>query len=490
MDALPVNLLIENRLGVVVGGGKVALRKCQSLMAAGARVRVVSPELCPELERLVAEKDAVTYRERPFKTADIQDAALVFACANDRSVNLHVLEHCRNAGIICSCVDGNWVRSDFTSPAVTRHGGLTLTVSTGGQSCRRAKLIKQSLARHIESIETADLVVAGTDHRYLSLEAREPFHLGGPRLERTGAMLMQLLGVHEFMLLNTCNRVEIVAVVSHATAAGGLLCHALGFDRLPEKKFYQLEGLAAWEHSALVCAGILSQTPGENHVAAQMKQALAYAIKKGWAAGMLQEWMASALHISKHMKNDVVPDIPVFEIEDLAMLSLNEFNQGIQNKTVLIIGSGMVGRSLAGLAVQAGARIIWCYHRHPPKIPAGWSGSVALYPFQKIKDRLKQADAVVCAAEAPGYVLHGDHVPFFDNKKKIMLIDLGVPRNIAPVLARHDSRIKIMDMEALKHAYGAKRGELDCYINRCQTIAHAHREHYEKLMQSFQGRNA
>ena len=487
--ALPVNLLLEGRLCLVVGGGKVALRKCGSLLAAGAQVRVVSPAVGLELEKLAAERK-LELVARPFKPADIKNAALVFACTDKRTVNRRILDACRKARVLCSCVDGNWSQSDFTSPAVTSHAGLTLAVSTGGQSCRRAKLVKESLARHIESMETADLVVAGTDHRFLGLQEREPFHLAGARLERVGTMLMQLWGVHEFVLLNTCNRIEILAVASRPVIKAGILCHALGFDRLHKDKYYQLEGPAAWEHSALVCAGMFSQTPGENHIAAQMKEALSFSVAQGWAGGMLQEWLASALHMSKHIKNDVVPEIPVCEIEDLALLALKEQYRGLQNKTIMLIGSGMVGRGLAAGALRSGAKVLWCYHRNKPELPPEWSGHVKLCTFSAIKSRLKTADAVVCAVEAAGFVLHGGHAPCFNSEKQVTLIDLGVPRNIDPALAQTAGSLKIIDIEKLKHTYGGKQADIKKYTARCRKIVHAHREHYDRLMESFQGGNA
>ncbi len=489
MPALPVNLLIQGRPCLVVGGGRVAARKCGSLLAAGAQVRVVSPALCPELVQRVAA-DGIDWLERPFKVGDVSDAALVFACTDKRSVNRRVLDACRKAKVLCSCVDGNWAQSDFTSPAVTRHGGLTLTVSTGGQSCRRAKLVKTSLARHLESLETADLVVAGTDQRLLTLEQREPFHLAGHRLERVGGLLMQVWGIHEFMLLNTCNRIEILAVASHPTVEAGILCHALGFDRLPRDAWYQLEGRAAWEHSALVCAGMLSQTPGENHVAAQMKDALAAAVRRGWAGGMLQEWMASALHMSKHIKNEVVPDMPVLEIENLALLALQERIGSLRGRTVMIIGSGMVGRGLAEGAMQAGARIVWCYHRNRPEMPPEWADGVALRPLTAIRRHLPSADAVISATESSGFVLQAGHATCFDPGRKVVLIDLGVPRNIDPELARRADAVDLVDIEKLKGRGAAGLEGLRGALDRCRTIVHAHGEQYERLMDSFQGGNA
>ncbi|MCA1810265.1 MAG: NAD(P)-dependent oxidoreductase [Lentisphaerae bacterium] len=71
--ALPVNLLMAGRLCLVIGGGRVALRKCRSLLEAGARVRLVSPAAVPELERLAAE-NRIEWVRRNFEPADIQGA--------------------------------------------------------------------------------------------------------------------------------------------------------------------------------------------------------------------------------------------------------------------------------------------------------------------------------------------------------------------------------------------------------------------------------
>ncbi len=233
---LPVNLFLAGRPCLVVGGGKVAWRKIQLLLEAGAEVAAVSPEVCPEVGELI-EQGLITHTVRPFEAHDIDDATLVYAAANSRGVNRNVLECCREKGILCCCVDGNWSKSDFTTPAITRYNQLTLSVSSGGNDCRQSKMVKNSLARHLKMMEAANLVIVGTDHNHLTVEEREPYHLTGPRFERGGFMIMQLWGIHEFMILNTCNRVEVIAVVSDETEKNGILRHVMGFTALKEDKF-------------------------------------------------------------------------------------------------------------------------------------------------------------------------------------------------------------------------------------------------------------
>ena len=487
--ALPVNLLLADRSCLVVGAGRVAARKIGHLIYAGARVTVISPEICAGKIAGWIETQRITHLQRPFEPGDVRGFVLVFAATDNRYVNRQVLDDSRKHNVLCSCVDGNWAKSDFTTPAITRHGSVMLTVSTGGQSCRQAKLIKDNLAKHIAMVETADLVVVGTDHHHMDIEEREPFHLTGPRCERTGWMIMQLWGIHEFMILNTCNRVEVIAVASKETITNGILRHILGFDKLKEDKFYLKHGEEAYEHLCMVSSGMLSQTPGESHISAQMKAALTDAQQRGWAGSMMQEWVSSLLHVSKHIQTEVAPSLRKEEIEDLALKYLEAHSPDLASKTLMVLGAGMIGQGLVRDAVPKVGKIIWCYHINRPDVSNVWK-NVELCTFNSIKDSLGEADIIVSATEAPGYVLHSGHAPFFDQEKKLILVDLGMPRNIEPALAGLSPELRIVDLDGLKHWYRRETAEMDEIFHRCHGIIGEHQEQYERIIKSFQGGNA
>lgn len=488
--ALPVNLLLADRSCLVVGAGKVAARKMGHLIDAGARVSVISPEVGEEEIIRWIKAQRVTHLKRAFEFGDTAGFVLVFAATNDRFVNRQVLDDARKHNVLCSCVDGNWAKSDFTTPAITRHGSVTLTVSTGGQSCRQAKLIKDNLAKHMAMVETADLVVVGTDHHRMDIEEREPFHLTGPRYERTGWMIMQLWGIHEFMILNTCNRVEVIAVASKETSTNGILRHILGFDKLKPEKFYLKHGAEAYEHLCMVSAGMLSQTPGESHIAAQIKESLADAQQRGWAGSMMQEWVSSLLHVSKHIQTEVAPLLHKEEIENLALKYLQTQVQDLSDKTLMVLGAGMIGQGLVRDALPKVGKIIWCYHINGPELSEAWKSKVELCTFNSIKDRLGEADVIISATEAPGHVLHSGHAPFFDQEKEIVLVDLGMPRNIEPGLAGLSPELSLIDLDGLKHWQCRETPEMDDIFNHCSRIIGDHQEQYERIIKSFQGGNA
>ena len=489
-NALPVNLLLAGRPCLVVGAGRIAARKIGHLIEVGANVTVISPEICDEEVKVWVDEQRVTHQSRIFGVGDTAGFALVFAATNNRLVNRQVLDDCRKHGVLCSCVDGHWAQSDFTTPAISRHGNLMLTVSTGGHSCRQAKLIKDNLAKHIAMVETADLVVVGTDHNLMDIEEREPFHLTGPRFERIGWMIMQLWGIHEFMILNTCNRVELIAVASRETSTNGILRHLLGFDRLKEDKFYLKHGAEAYEHLCMVSAGMLSQTPGESHIAAQIKEALAEAQRRGWAGSMMQEWVSSLLHVSKHIQTEVAPLLRSMEIEELALKYLQTRLPDLSAKTVMVLGAGMIGQGLVRSAFSQAGKIIWCYHVNRPEISEDWKNKVELCTFNDFKDRLEETDVIISATEAPGHVLHHGHAPFFNQQKPVLLIDLGVPRNIEPSLGGLSPELKIVDLDGLKYWHRCETAEMDEIFHRCHGIIEEHQEQYERIIKSFQGGNA
>ena len=148
---LPASILVEGRACLVVGGGTIAARKTGHLLAAQAEVTVVSPGAGKAILELAAE-GRIQHIDRPFAEPDVQGMYLVFAATNDVDVNRNVIACGRREGILCSAIDSNWTDGDFVTPAICRQDDLTVSVSTGGSSCRRARIVKDRIAEFIKSM--------------------------------------------------------------------------------------------------------------------------------------------------------------------------------------------------------------------------------------------------------------------------------------------------------------------------------------------------
>lgn len=146
MTALYAAMLrLAGRRCVIVGGGQVASRKANRLIAAGADVTVIAPDWSPEIEALVA-RGAARGERRCYQPGDLDGAALAFAATNSRAVNQAVAAEAKRAGIPVNIVDDP-EGSSLLVPAVVQRNQLTIAVSTGGASPAFARELRAELER-------------------------------------------------------------------------------------------------------------------------------------------------------------------------------------------------------------------------------------------------------------------------------------------------------------------------------------------------------
>ncbi len=138
-----VNLALEERLALVVGGGEVAVRKIEDLLAAKARVKVVAIEPCGAA-RLLAESGRIAALWREYRRTDLEGTFLVIAATSDKEVNARVSHDAQSLGVLVNVVDEPALCS-FTVPATLRRGPLTLAVATDGSCPAFAGVLREEL---------------------------------------------------------------------------------------------------------------------------------------------------------------------------------------------------------------------------------------------------------------------------------------------------------------------------------------------------------
>lgn len=143
-DLYPVFLDLADRLVVVVGGGQVATDRTARLVAHGARVCIVSPDLRGEMAEMVADGRVAEHRARPYAHGDLDGAALVVAATDDAAVNRQVRDDARAAGVEVNVADDP-EGSTAVIPALMRQGGLSIAITTGGASPVVSRRIRQDL---------------------------------------------------------------------------------------------------------------------------------------------------------------------------------------------------------------------------------------------------------------------------------------------------------------------------------------------------------
>jgi len=133
----PVNLVLDGRACLVVGGGAVAARKVGGLVAAGAQVHVVATRVGPEVRACAG----ATWEERAYRQGEATDYRLVVVATDDPGVNRQVAADAEEAGVWVNAADDP-ASCSFMLPSILRRGPITLAVSTGGRSPALARWLR------------------------------------------------------------------------------------------------------------------------------------------------------------------------------------------------------------------------------------------------------------------------------------------------------------------------------------------------------------
>ncbi|MDT0350655.1 uroporphyrinogen-III C-methyltransferase [Pseudonocardia charpentierae] len=143
-----VGLGLTGRRVVVVGGGTVAQRRLPALLAAGADVEVVAPEVTPAVEGMATAKE-LRWTARPYRAGDLDGAWYVLAATDDGEVNAAVAAAAEAARVFCVRADDAPGGSAVT-PAVGEHDGLTVGVLSGGRP-RRSAAVRTALIEALQA---------------------------------------------------------------------------------------------------------------------------------------------------------------------------------------------------------------------------------------------------------------------------------------------------------------------------------------------------
>ena len=129
---MPVSISMQGRKCLVVGGGRVALRKIDTLLNYEAEITVIAPEVDDKID-FYAERGFLKLEKRLYKSPEAALFDLVISAGDDNELNKQVYDDCKGAGIPVNVVD-NPPLCDFIFPAVLRRGCISVAVSSDGKA--------------------------------------------------------------------------------------------------------------------------------------------------------------------------------------------------------------------------------------------------------------------------------------------------------------------------------------------------------------------
>jgi siroheme synthase-like protein len=187
----PIFLNLQDRRCVVIGGGHIAAEKVHGLLATGARVLVIAPEMSARILQWVAE-GAITCLARRYRPGDLEGAFLAISATDDRAINAQVWEEAQTRNIPVNVVDDT-PHCNFIAPSIARRGDLTVAISTGGKAPALAVRLREKIEAMLGDEHARFLELAGS--------LREPLARRYPDFATRKALWYQLVDSEVLALL-------------------------------------------------------------------------------------------------------------------------------------------------------------------------------------------------------------------------------------------------------------------------------------------------
>jgi precorrin-2 dehydrogenase / sirohydrochlorin ferrochelatase len=218
MRYYPVNLDIQKRACLVIGGGGVGTRKVKTLLDCGAVVTLISPRVSVQLEEMAAA-GLIILKKRAYRAADLEGKFLVIGATDDEALNRRIHADAEAHNTLCNIADRPEI-CNFILPAVVNRGDLVIAVSTSGKSPAYAKTLRKALEKQFgEEYEPFLRLMGAIRDRLLrekhAPEAHKPLFnklitaglldlIREGRTEQIDALLLEVLGegycYHELLI--------------------------------------------------------------------------------------------------------------------------------------------------------------------------------------------------------------------------------------------------------------------------------------------------
>lgn len=145
MSLLPLFIDIKDKPCLLVGGGRVAARKLKMLCHAEAKITVIAPKLCEDVQQL-CDQYALDVLLRKFEDSDIGHQRLIIAASNDAALNNHISQIAKQNEILVN-VSNDFTQGDVVLPSIINRDPIQIAVTTGGASPVLARLLRSNLER-------------------------------------------------------------------------------------------------------------------------------------------------------------------------------------------------------------------------------------------------------------------------------------------------------------------------------------------------------
>lgn len=311
------------------------------------------------------------------------------------------------------------------------------------------------ITRRVNPLHT---IVVGLNYRTAPVEIREKFAVTEEQLAEALKQLKQSKNIQECVIVATCNRTEIYAVVNRLhICAHDIRTFLEEWFKIPGKEFakylYIYEDRDAVKHLLRVTCGLDSMVIGETQILGQVREAFFAAQRLGMTSKIFNHLFQQALAFAKRAHTQTAIGEQAVSISYAAVELGKKVMGSFTDKTVMILGAGKMGELTGKHLAAAGAKKIIVANRtleRAQELAAKFSAETCL--MEEITERIAETDILICSTGAQEWVLTKEQlsgVMPLREERPLFMIDISVPRNLDPAIAEL-TNVHLYDIDDLE----------------------------------------
>jgi len=323
--------------------------------------------------------------------------------------------------------------------------------------------------------DLTNFYVIGISYKNADLHTRGKFNLSRPQkikiLEKA-----KRLGISEILINNTCNRTEIYSFAKGPSILVNLLCEqSNGNHKTFENLGYIFENTEALNHIFNVGTGLDSQILGDFEVISQLKNSFNLSKDNQLIGSFTERLTNSVIQASKRIKTETKISSGATSVAYAAVQFIINEVDDVSNKSVLLIGTGKIGRNTCeNLVKHTENKKITVINRSKEKAEIlGHKFDVLVKDFSEIYSEMEKADIIVLATGADEPLIHNK---VLTKQRKLLIIDLTIPSNIQ--INSSKKNVKVVNLDDLSKITHNTLSERKRYIPEAKKII-------EEIQQEF-----
>lgn len=337
------------------------------------------------------------------------------------------------------------------------------------------------------------ILVVGLNHKTADVEVREKLAFNGSRLEEGLLRIKELPEIDEAVILSTCNRVEIYAGAGDPDKAFEAVksflseFHCIGRPALETSLYRHIDDYAV-RHIFMVASSLDSMVVGEPQILGQMKDAFEFALAKKATGMLLNKLMKKAISVAKRVRTETgIADNAVSISFAAAQLAKKIFTD-LSEKSFMLLGAGEMAELAAKHMIGFGVKEVIVVNRTYERgceLAKEFNGRAA--GFDNLLTELVEADIVICSTGARHYVIEKEEMQQVMKKRRqrpVFIIDISVPRNIAPEINSLDN-VYLYDVDDLQGVVEANISERKKEAEKAEGIIEEEIAAFNKWMSSL-----